>query len=880
MDLLPSVLFSSPHGRQRRDERHIAKATLVLARRYGMKETDVLTGRIRYTYAGVTFIYDPFRHTEITSYASADYASPLAGTRRGTIPIFPRRKYSEMAGGNAEDRVRVLQHAQLRTRLFHDRAQWTSHSVIIVDMSGSMRIDDVDGARCRSDAVWLSLAKDHVERALQSKQAVETDVMSVISMMGDAATASIVLRCEPTDYVLFNTLLHFREWDTIRPEGPGHYRPALTAATNLLRQYDTRQQALSLTFVSDGAPSDEKEVVDDLAGEMGRIAQEFGRRLSITCIGIGNDDDHNDGFRVLQDMVGEAQAYHSNASFYRAAGLYSSSALSDIFTCLSSFTAMSKVEMTRCGVATGSDDDDDRPLLLTVRNDVVREKYDTLNDNDLSVDDGQWTVYNSRHRRGGDSSSSVPGNEEKKNQNDHDHDHDDHGLVIRVWAWDRVKDDFVCLLDPRCLVCCDLVGECCTSPSKTKTKTTTTTTTMAAAAAVATDKGELCAKCQACFVCHECRKSPEFWIRHSPVQCQRWLKQRRVGAIVMNRPLPSFSIAIKKAFFSEGVERMVAKTRFIDETTHSFIGPKMVAKQSRFVEEDSSYEARMDYHRQFMRTQAIASALATKFNAAVVAQLALTATTSTTTTTRRRRIPTIRFLDPLVFELTDARNQQEVNQLVEEMLVGPYVKFNNNTGFVRHDADHGVICCAETGDLFPIHLTTTTTTESNNDNKYQHASLSARVQNLFQKGPRPPVGSLAAVPEDNGSNGEGPTTATMTTSSSSSSVTSDNNNDNDNVDPYEMMQAFSHFTYECSKNNLIVIDLQGILALDHDPPEVVLTDPAIHTRCRTKTTNRIGQLNLGRTDRGDKGIASFFQTHECGPTCQRLGLSRRSCDLT
>jgi hypothetical protein len=118
-----------------------------------------------------------------------------------------------------------------------------------------MRIDDVDGARCRSDAVWLGLAKDHVERALQTRQATETDVMSVI-VMGE--TASIVLRGEPTDYVLFNTLLDFREWDLIKPEGPGHYRPALLAAANLLRQYDTQKQAVSLVFVSDGAPSDHK----------------------------------------------------------------------------------------------------------------------------------------------------------------------------------------------------------------------------------------------------------------------------------------------------------------------------------------------------------------------------------------------------------------------------------------------------------------------------------------------------------------------------------------------------------------------------------------------------------------------------------------------
>jgi hypothetical protein len=334
--------------------------------------------------------------------------------------------------------------------------------------------------------------------------------------------------------------------------------------------------------------------------------------------------------------------------------------------------------------------------------------------------------------------------------------------------------------------------------------------------------------------------------------------------------VPSFSIAVKKAFFSEGVERMVAKTRFVDDVTNAFIGKKMVAKQSRFVEEDCSYEARMDYHRQFLRTQAIASALATKFNAAAVKAVPPT-----------KQMPIIRFLDPLVFELADA-NQQEVNQLVEEMLeVNRYEKFNNNMGFVRRDAHRGVICCPESGDSFPIYLTTTDSNK-NGSSKYQHASLSARVQNLFLQNRRPAMGTLAAVPEAKESNDQNGESTTTTTSTSSSSSTDDVDTV---VNPYEMIQAFSHFTYECSKQNLVVVDLQGTLVMDQQPPEVVLTDPAIHSRRRPTDQHKhhnphLSRLNLGRTDRGDKGIVCFFQTHECGPTCRRLGLTCRRNDAT
>lgn len=736
-----SVLYSSLHGRQRREERHIAKATLVLARRYGMKETEPKSGREKYTYGGVTFIYDPITRTEITSYASSDYASPISGTRN-TFPIFPRRKYGD------REPIERLQHAQYRTKLFQSR-QWTSHTVIVVDISGSMRTDDVDGARCRSDGVWLSLAKDFVETAIQSKKAKPSDVISVICM-GEKAT--VVLRCEPTDYVLFNIFLDFREWDIIRPEGPGRYRPALEAAEGLLRQYDTRKQALALIFVSDGAPSDG----GDFRSRMGNIAKEFGRRLSITCVGMGNDDERD--FQILQEMVSEAQAFHANATFYRA-GLDTAS-LTSIFTCLSSFTALSKLEMTRIESATSH---------LTVRSGVLRERSDAPDD--LKVDEG-WTVYKSSSLRNG---------------------------VIRVWSWDRVKDDFVCLLDPRCLVCFSVVANCETMEADP-------------------EKGTLCGVCKACFVCHSCRESPELYRRHSSLECKQYLKKRRRGEIVI-KSLPSFSIAIKNAFFSEGVERMVAKTRFIDKDKE-FVGKKMVAKQSRFVEEDNSYEARMDYHRQFLRTQSISSAMANKFNEALQRH----------SDYFNGRIPRIRFLDPFVFELADDK-EQEMNQLVEEMIEGRYEKFNNNMGFVRRDAQRGLYCSEEDGMCFPFYTESKQTTHS----------LSTRVNNLFQG-----LGNLAPVQEEQ------------------------KLSETNKIDAYEMVQAFSHFTFEASRQNLIVVDLQGTLAMDNDPPEVILTDPAINTR--SKTTN-LSSLNLGRTDRGDKGIASFFHTHDCGPTCKLLHLS-------
>ena len=85
----------------------------------------------------------------------------------------------------------------------------------------------------------------------------------------------------------------------------------------------------------------------------------------------------------------------------------------------------------------------------------------------------------------------------------------------------------------------------------------------------------------------------------------------------MKWAIPSFSFAVKKLVFGEGAERIVYKVRFLDHEK-KFVGPKMVAKESRFIQEgQGTYEDRMNYHRDFLRTQAIASELADQFNAAL-----------------------------------------------------------------------------------------------------------------------------------------------------------------------------------------------------------------------------------------------------------------------
>ena len=75
----------------------------------------------------------------------------------------------------------------------------------------------------------------------------------------------------------------------------------------------------------------------------------------------------------------------------------------------------------------------------------------------------------------------------------------------------------------------------------------------------------------------------------------------------------------------------------------------------------------------------------------------------------------------------------------------------------------------------------------------------------------------------------------------------------------DVPQAFSHWTYQYTKGDQLVCDLQGILHNNF----FEMTDPAIHSHSGPK---------YGTTDIGKKGFKDFFSTHKCSPLCKALGL--------
>ena len=263
-----SELHSSLHGRARRSERGIEKIDLQRARRYGMSEQQC-NGRIKYTYGGVVFIYCPVRNKEVTTFPSSDKTGSSTGTK------FKKPILLEKSPVLSE-----VEHDRLAASLKKRPKKWTSHSVLVVDMSGSMRRDDVNGARCRSDGVFLALARDYIKAPLDKKQRSATDLISIVIMRDDA---EILFQHEPTTYALYNKIVDLREWGNLRPKGPGNYIPAIEAAEELLTTNANAGCALSLLFFSDGSPSDKHN--GDFTSSIGDLAAKFGRRLSLACIG-------------------------------------------------------------------------------------------------------------------------------------------------------------------------------------------------------------------------------------------------------------------------------------------------------------------------------------------------------------------------------------------------------------------------------------------------------------------------------------------------------------------------------------------------------------------------------------------------------------------
>lgn len=114
-----------------------------------------------YTLGKLVYITDETSTHEITSYCRhEEEAIPLAGLTHGDI----------------------LDHVRAKDHLKRNPNLCTSHTVIVVDHSASMRTQDVMDHANRIKASFGMLALDFVGKRMLSGEASATDVVSVMLM--------------------------------------------------------------------------------------------------------------------------------------------------------------------------------------------------------------------------------------------------------------------------------------------------------------------------------------------------------------------------------------------------------------------------------------------------------------------------------------------------------------------------------------------------------------------------------------------------------------------------------------------------------------------------------------------------------------------------
>lgn len=212
----------------------------------------------------------------------------------------------------------------MKRLLLSDAASWTSHTVVVVDHSGSMRTRDASAAgTSRSDAVWTTLATSLIKQQLVERgAAAERDVVSVV-LMGQEA--EVIVDKDPLDWLLYNRVV--RMVKDARPAKAGNFLPALDVAEQLLLSNPHGSCALMLVFLSDGRPSDALpkgggggSVFDKLGALMGdrvgALSKRFGRRLAVGTIGFSGAS--TEDFAVLRQMAVACGEFGGRGSFQHA----------------------------------------------------------------------------------------------------------------------------------------------------------------------------------------------------------------------------------------------------------------------------------------------------------------------------------------------------------------------------------------------------------------------------------------------------------------------------------------------------------------------------------------------------------------------------------
>eukprot|EP00985_Skeletonema_marinoi_P016532 scaffold8922_cov219-Skeletonema_marinoi.AAC.11 len=294
------TVLSTVHGRQRRELRDITKHDLRTVMKYGTKSKgNFVNGdqRWKFEFGNTVYITDNTCKKEITCYKKA-------------IDIQPAQ-ITEQMWSNHHKAVRILK---------NDPQLCTTHSVIIIDQSGSMNKCDVNGFRSRSDAAFGTLALDYIaEQLYQQGDEFFVDAVTIIEMN---CTGSLFVHKEPMDWILFNKVLHRQR--TAKPRSHGNYVNSIEYAENVINDdlqcfsnFDLDDiGAYMLVLLSDGSPSDQKPG-DQMRRRdaVCRLSQRLKSKLTVYGMGIGA---MGSDFEQLKYLVDAATEHGAEGQFNHA----------------------------------------------------------------------------------------------------------------------------------------------------------------------------------------------------------------------------------------------------------------------------------------------------------------------------------------------------------------------------------------------------------------------------------------------------------------------------------------------------------------------------------------------------------------------------------
>ena len=155
------TILSSAHGRLRREQRDIDKRDLQKAIKHGTRYFQPSQRTWVVTYDGIIFVVDKALKREVTV-----FPAPLA-----TAPIS-----LQVAANHSAAKEVIKRKPEL----------CNSHTVLVIDNSGSMRERDIALHRDRQIAAYTLTALEFIAEQLFSNTANNSDVVSLVEFSNEA----------------------------------------------------------------------------------------------------------------------------------------------------------------------------------------------------------------------------------------------------------------------------------------------------------------------------------------------------------------------------------------------------------------------------------------------------------------------------------------------------------------------------------------------------------------------------------------------------------------------------------------------------------------------------------------------------------------------